>query len=419
MRMDGLRRAGLGSSQPSGSAGQEEPDPTQNINIGSQETQPGFPASPQGEGATPAGPGPPAQESIPGARSGIIEQGEPRKHKETQTEQESRPPPSEGLAAGSHVEDSAWREGYEAARRIMRQFFHEIHQNRQDRGEAGWIWNHLSKEMLDKGKLEFRTGPSEGIQGPWEGERASGSTDRRLEGSSTTIHHRHHTEADQGPGGQYQAEEDSRKRPRPSEQEAPQEAVPMDVDQEGVVVTPPQDEHDTEQENLDYADQQQYSAAPTEGWNHEWGEPIHKEPKNRPEGEEKFCVRTEMLKLTVRIVEATGGSQGKHKREELGQLRELLARILETMEVGESSSNPFVGTVQGFDTEELIRNHKLRSSMFDVRPSYRNCIAQLRWEVSLWERFFPRIKSQRVDTALESRELGEGSSTRRKRTPHQ
>eukprot|EP00972_Heterocapsa_arctica_P109314 16096280-Heterocapsa_arctica.AAC.1 len=81
------------------------------------------------------------------------------------------------------------------------------------------------------------------------------------------------------------------------------------------------------------------------------------------------------------------------------------------MEVGESSSNPFVGTVQGFDTEELIRNHKLRSSMFHVRPSYRNCIAQLRWEVSLWERFFPRIKSQRVYTELDSHEIREGSST--------
>eukprot|EP00972_Heterocapsa_arctica_P094497 13935890-Heterocapsa_arctica.AAC.1 len=63
----------------------------------------------------------------------------------------------------------------------------------------------------------------------------------------------------------------------------------MDVDHEGDVAPPPQDEHDTEQENLDYADQHQYSAAPTEGWNHEGGVPIQMDPKGRQEAEESYC----------------------------------------------------------------------------------------------------------------------------------
>eukprot|EP00972_Heterocapsa_arctica_P058711 8656866-Heterocapsa_arctica.AAC.1 len=49
--------------------------------------------------------------------------------------------------------------------------------------------------------------------------------------------------------------------------------------------------------------------------------------------------------------------------------------------------------------------------MFHVMPRERICIAQLRWGVSLWEKFFPRIKSQRSATPLEPLELGEGSST--------
>eukprot|EP00972_Heterocapsa_arctica_P115624 16448800-Heterocapsa_arctica.AAC.1 len=75
----------------------------------------------------------------------------------------------------------------------------------------------------------------------------------------------------------------------------------MDVDQEGDVVLPPQDEHETEQENLDFANQQQYSAAPSEGWNHEGGELIQSVVKGRPKAEKTFCIRTDMLRLTLRI----------------------------------------------------------------------------------------------------------------------
>eukprot|EP00972_Heterocapsa_arctica_P024472 3611054-Heterocapsa_arctica.AAC.1 len=125
--------------------------------------------------------------------------------------------------------------------------------------------------------------------------------DRRSEGSPPTTLPRHHAAAGQGSGVQSQEEEEARKRPRPTEQEAPQEAVPMDVDQEGDVVLPPQDEHETEQENLDYADQHQYSAAPTEGWNHEGGVPIQSALKGRQKAEKTFCIRTEMLRLTIRI----------------------------------------------------------------------------------------------------------------------
>eukprot|EP00972_Heterocapsa_arctica_P069366 10249876-Heterocapsa_arctica.AAC.1 len=81
------------------------------------------------------------------------------------------------------------------------------------------------------------------------------------------------------------------------------------------------------------------------------------------------------------------------------------------MEVAEGNSIPFLGTVQGFDTEELIRNHKLRSSMFHGRPRDRISLAQLHWEVSLWEKIFPRAKPQMSATSVESLELGEGGST--------
>eukprot|EP00972_Heterocapsa_arctica_P089888 13259730-Heterocapsa_arctica.AAC.1 len=104
------------------------------------------------------GPGPPAQESNLWALDLSKERAEPRNHKETQTEQEPGLPRNEGLAHGSRVEDSSWREGYEAARRIMRLYFHELHQGQMDRGESGWIWKHLSEEMLEKGKPECKLG---------------------------------------------------------------------------------------------------------------------------------------------------------------------------------------------------------------------------------------------------------------------
>eukprot|EP00972_Heterocapsa_arctica_P020129 2971083-Heterocapsa_arctica.AAC.1 len=51
---------------------------------------------------------------------------------------------------------------------------------------------------------------------------------------------------------------ESRKRSRSPAQEEGQEAVPMDVDQEGEGSQEPEEDHRTEQENLEFVDQHQY-----------------------------------------------------------------------------------------------------------------------------------------------------------------
>eukprot|EP00972_Heterocapsa_arctica_P058214 8588171-Heterocapsa_arctica.AAC.1 len=106
----------------------------------------------------------------------------------------------------------------------MRQYFQELHQGQADRGESGWIWKHLSEEMLEKEKPSCGLGHPEDNQGTGEGERASGSMDHRSGGSPPTSLPRHQGASGQGPGEQIQEEEESRKRPRSTEQEAPQEA---------------------------------------------------------------------------------------------------------------------------------------------------------------------------------------------------
>eukprot|EP00972_Heterocapsa_arctica_P068125 10060070-Heterocapsa_arctica.AAC.1 len=67
----------------------------------------------------------------------------------------------------------------------------------------------------------------------------------------------------------HNTEQGRRKRPRTLEDEEMQAPVPMEVDQEGVEDQGHGDDHGTEQENLDYAEQHQYDGAPEGGWNHE------------------------------------------------------------------------------------------------------------------------------------------------------
>eukprot|EP00972_Heterocapsa_arctica_P018201 2689200-Heterocapsa_arctica.AAC.1 len=87
-----------------------------------------------------------------------------------------------------------------------------------------------------------------------------------------------------------------------------------------------------------------------------------------------------MLQLALRIVEATGGSQGRQKGPQRGKLWDLLGRLLKTMEVAQGNQPPFHGTVEGFGTEAITTNHKLRSSMFHGRPRELNGYLQLHWE---------------------------------------
>eukprot|EP00972_Heterocapsa_arctica_P017487 2583020-Heterocapsa_arctica.AAC.1 len=106
----------------------------------------------------------------------------------------------------------------------------------------------------------------------------------------------------------------------------------MDVDQEGDESQQAQDDHGTEPENLEFADQQQYAAAPSGGWNHDGSEHRQsiKELTDKPET--NFDIRADMLKLALRIVEATGGRQGRQKDPKKGRLWNLLERLLRTME---------------------------------------------------------------------------------------
>eukprot|EP00972_Heterocapsa_arctica_P090909 13411858-Heterocapsa_arctica.AAC.1 len=60
-----------------------------------------------------------------------------------------------------------------------------------------------------------------------------------------------------------------RKRSRSREVEMAQDSIPMEVDQEGAEDQAQGDDHGTEQENMGFADQQQYDEAPEGGWNHE------------------------------------------------------------------------------------------------------------------------------------------------------
>ena len=98
----------------------------------------------------------------------------------------------------------------------------------------------------------------------------------------------------------------------------------MEVDQEGEAGEQEWDDHGTEEENLQYADQLQYSAAPAEGWNHEGSIP-QKGPKGNKIKEGKMDIRLEMLQLSLRIVEATtaGGVEGRANRHTLWELLEL------------------------------------------------------------------------------------------------
>eukprot|EP00972_Heterocapsa_arctica_P109398 16109278-Heterocapsa_arctica.AAC.1 len=84
------------------------------------------------------------------------------------------------------------------------------------------------------------------------------------------------------------------------------------------------------------------------------------ELKAKPEA--NFNIRVDMLKLALRIVEATGGRQGRQEDPKKERLCGLLERLLRTMDTGQGNQPPFHGTVEGFDTEGIIKNHKLRSS---------------------------------------------------------
>eukprot|EP00972_Heterocapsa_arctica_P108802 16020582-Heterocapsa_arctica.AAC.1 len=53
---------------------------------------------------------------------------------------------------------------------------------------------------------------------------------------------------------------------------------------------------------------------------------------------------------------------------------------------------PFHGTVEGFETEEIIATSNTRSRQHIGRPWKGDSEEQFQWEISLWERVFPRAE---------------------------
>eukprot|EP00972_Heterocapsa_arctica_P111973 16429141-Heterocapsa_arctica.AAC.2 len=278
-------------------------DLTEEPHVNSQETEEGAPLHHQGgnQGNPASGPDPTNTEHN-GSGSLEEERSLHPNHKGSQTGIEPDFGATlEGVPWTQAAADQLWLEGYEAARRVMRQYFHELHQAQADRGESGWIWKRLSEEMLEMAEARDSSGQQAGA-GTAEGtEMASGSTDNQ-NGAGPPR------DTDRAPGrmvhrtaSNHPEEGESRKRSRSTEQEEPQEPVPMDVDQEGEGGQQPEDDHGTEQEDLDFAEQHHYANAPSGGWNHEGSELRETKEVSTINREATFDIRVDMLKLALRI----------------------------------------------------------------------------------------------------------------------
>eukprot|EP00972_Heterocapsa_arctica_P041418 6108293-Heterocapsa_arctica.AAC.1 len=71
----------------------------------------------------------------------------------------------------------------------------------------------------------------------------------------------------------------------------------MEVDQEGEGGQEPEDDHGTEQENLDFGDQHQYGAAPSGGWNHDLVDLTQNKEGPTIDLDADFDIREDMLRL--------------------------------------------------------------------------------------------------------------------------
>eukprot|EP00972_Heterocapsa_arctica_P016607 2450893-Heterocapsa_arctica.AAC.1 len=142
--------------------------------------------------------------------------------------------------------DQIWLEGYEAARKVMKQLFQELHQAQEAQGDTRRLWKQFLQELLekeaDKGQKGVGIGKGGGLKRQEAGsgfgkssERASGSTDNPHAPGREAREHRSetsHATAREGATNHPEVGE-SRKRSRSPAQEDTQEAVPMEVDQEG------------------------------------------------------------------------------------------------------------------------------------------------------------------------------------------
>eukprot|EP00972_Heterocapsa_arctica_P088170 13000547-Heterocapsa_arctica.AAC.1 len=127
----------------------------------------------------------------------------------------------------------------------------------------------------------------------------------------------------------------------------------MEVDQEGEGVEEQGDVHGTDQENLEYADQQQYDEAPSGGWNHEVVDLTQTKEGPVIDLEAKLDIREEILKLGLRLYEFTTIAARRDDVRKEYRLYGLLDRIKGVMKTAAATQPPFHGMVEGYDTEAI------------------------------------------------------------------
>eukprot|EP00972_Heterocapsa_arctica_P082603 12171659-Heterocapsa_arctica.AAC.1 len=135
----------------------------------------------------------------------------------------------------------------------------------------------------------------------------------------------------------------TRKRSRTPESEERQEPVPMEVDQEGAEAQEEEDVHGTDQENLDFADQHQYDAAPCGGWNHEVVDLTQTKEGPVIDLEVQLDIREEMLKLGLRLYTVTVEASRKDDVRKEYRMYGLLDRVKDVMKTAAATHPPFHG----------------------------------------------------------------------------
>eukprot|EP00972_Heterocapsa_arctica_P011066 1620225-Heterocapsa_arctica.AAC.1 len=101
----------------------------------------------------------------------------------------------------------------------------------------------------------------------------------------------------------------------------------MEVDQEGDGDQGPEDDHGTEQENLDFGNQHQNDDAPTGGWNHETANLTQAKECPTTDLVAEYDIREDILILGLRIYEAVVEASKKDEVPKEYRLYDLLDRV--------------------------------------------------------------------------------------------
>eukprot|EP00972_Heterocapsa_arctica_P069349 10246655-Heterocapsa_arctica.AAC.1 len=219
--------------------------------------------------------------------------------------------------------EAIWLEGYEAARSVVRHFFREERAMESPRAPG------KETRLTEVAREEHGPGPSHGRRT----ERASGSSDRH---------------------GARKVRTNPRIKAEPA---------PMEVDQEGAENQDQGDVHGTDQENLDFADQQHYADILEGGWNHEVVDLTQAKEGPVIDLEVQLDVREEMLSLRLRIYQDTTEASRRDDVRKEYRLYGLLDRIQEVLKTAAAMHPPFHGEVEGYGTEAIRDSNNRRSRM--------------------------------------------------------